>query len=134
MICAQNLKILSKRITKAVESHPINFLIFWKFLPLWNEAPHFWKICQFSYNAGQFLSICGNFLLPIASNSFTILQFDPKIRNHRITHILPVFSKIMVFSLNDHGFKICKLQKKLIFQQIVAKTENFPDNKLSKAI
>ena len=60
-IHVQSLVILSKWIVRAADSHPEKNLVFRKFLLLWNEILRSWKICLFSCNVGQFLSVCGNF-------------------------------------------------------------------------
>ena len=85
-IRVQSLEILLKWIARAWRT-----LFFQKFLLLWNKIPRFRKICRFSCNVWQFLSICRNFLLPIASNYFLIL---PKIEN---CEICPIFAEIIAY-------------------------------------
>ena len=105
-IRALNLEIPSKWIVWAGDSRPKKFSAFWKFLLLWNETPRFRKIRQFSCNAGQFFSLCDNFLLQNCRLEVYVFQFYQELNavrskiselSRRISHILPVFGEIIVY-------------------------------------
>ena len=54
-ICTKNLEISSKRITKAGDSNPEKFLVFRKFLSLWNEISVSEKFVDFYEMLDNFL-------------------------------------------------------------------------------
>ena len=133
--------MLTKRITKAGYSHPEKFPVFWKFFLLWNKTLCFWKIHRFSCNTGPFLSVCGNFLLPIGGNSFPILPGTEcsSIQKFRIyfrciTYFAGFWQNNNVFTQNNHGLKKDQLRKKFRFQQLVMKIANFADVRWSNSI
>ena len=112
-ICTQNLKILLKRIARAGDSCPEKFLVFWKFLLLWNETPRICKIPRFScIMLHNFLVsvIISYFLLEVIF--FLFYQELNAVRSENsklcrwISRILPGFWRNnSAFMQNDHGFK-----------------------------
>ena len=81
---------------------PWKISVFQKNFALWNEIPYFREICRFSCNARQFLSVQGNFLLPIGGDSFPILHRLNAVRSKNselsrgISRFLSVFGEIIV--------------------------------------
>ena len=69
-----------------------NFLLFI------NKTPCFQTICWLSCNIGQFLSVWGNFLLPIRADNFLngVLSENLEL-GHGISQIFPVFGKVIVY-------------------------------------
>ena len=70
---AQNLEISSKRITRVGDTHTEKSSVFLEIFASMKQNSHFWKIRQFSCNAGRFLSARGNFMLLTRSDRFLIL-------------------------------------------------------------
>ena len=133
-ICAQNLEIPSKRITRAGDSRSEKFLVIRKFLLIWTKLPVSKKFSDFHVTLDNFLEFMVIFY---CWSEVIFFQFYLKLNavpsknsqlSHGISGIFLIFCEAIVY-LNKMimDLKNINCGEKFIFLQLIAKIANFGD-------